>query len=68
MVSDNWTNTLYSGLYSQKDFMLSFITAAIFFIIVFALTHCKLFTFLFSKYSIFRHPYRYRGGRHFGEF
>ena len=42
MVSDNWTDVLYSAMYAQFDFAFGVIYTAIFFIFVYVLTHSIL--------------------------
>jgi hypothetical protein len=40
MVSDNWTDVLYTALVAQDKFLVGYITTGLFFVFVFVLTHC----------------------------
>ena len=42
MVSDNWTDILYSALYAQFNFTFGIVCTALFFIFVYVLTHSIL--------------------------
>lgn len=39
MVSDNWTDPLYSGLYSQYHDIVGFVIAAVFYVFLFLFVH-----------------------------